>query len=105
MSNAYNMLVRVEGFDAGKRKEIKAAAEGEWDFDDWSFSEGAKALFASGDSSLCGVKSEEEFVARLANAIFKANGKKCEVEVVATCLEDWSFETYMFGEGEDEDDV
>ena len=86
MSRAYDMALRVKGFDKKKYKDIKSAAEKEWNFDGWLADNGE--LEVSAEGSLCGGETEDEFVTRLSCAIWKANGKYCEVEVTATFLED-----------------
>jgi hypothetical protein len=98
MSRFYEMAVTIEKFDKAKKDAIVAAACEEWEFDDDDFSEHDGRLFSVGQSNLCGGESEDEFSKRLAKAIFKANGKPCEVEVRATCLEDLPSDSYTFGE-------
>jgi len=92
MSRAYQMMVEIEKFDAEKGEAIKSAAEEEWDFEDWYSRDGR--LISSGQSSLCGGETEEDFAGRLARAIWKANGKYCEVTVNATYLEEIPYETH-----------
>jgi hypothetical protein len=98
MSRWYEMSVTIEDFDKAKRDEIEKAASEEWEFED--FGSNPDQIFSSGQSNLCGGESEDEFAKRLATAIFKANGKPCEVNVRATCLEDLPSESYSFSEGD-----
>lgn len=98
MSRFYEMSVTIEDFDKAKRSEIEEAASEEWEFGD--FGSNRDRIFSTGQSNLCGGESEEEFAKRLATAIFKANGKPCEVHVGATCLEDLPTENYFFNEND-----
>jgi hypothetical protein len=94
------MVVNVRNCDFSRRKEIKEAAGREWAFDGWWDNEwhDQNVLSASGDDNLYDADGDEgEFARRLAKAIFEANGRPCEVEVLATCLEDLPHETYYFG--------
>jgi hypothetical protein len=102
MSRSYNMLVKVNGFDPEKIDRIKDAAEDEWDFDDWNeyHHENDISTSACADGYLAGGETEDEFGGRLAKAIWAANDAYCEVQVVATYLENIPCETYSF----DEDD-
>ncbi|HOX57862.1 MAG TPA: hypothetical protein PLC99_13325 [Verrucomicrobiota bacterium] len=100
MSRAYDMAITVRGVEPRKRKQIQKAAEGEWPFDDWYLQrlEESTILTASGESSLCGGESEEDFADRVAHAVWAAHGTYCEVEVAATYLEEMPYETHTRGE-------
>ena len=75
MSSFYEMSVEVSGYDPAKVAEIQAAAEQEWPFDDWwragDENDSAATMHASGQNSLCGGESEEEFTERLSLAIWR----------------------------------
>ena len=98
MSRSYNMLVRVHDVAPEKVDRVKKAANDEWDFDDWHEAENILSAYA--DDYLSGGKTEEEFAEQLAKAIWVANGGYCEVEVVATYLENLPCETYSFYEND-----
>ena len=102
MSRFYEMSVEVSGHNPAKVAEIQAAAEQEWPFDDWWSAEddNAATRHASGQSSLCGGETEEEFTERLSLAIWRANGGFCRVSVDATYLENLPYETYELDEAD-----
>ena len=84
MSRFYEMSVEISGYDPAKAKEIQAAAEAEWAFDDWWLAgteEPGETMHASAQSNLCGGESEEEFTERLSLAVWRANGSYCSVTV------------------------
>ncbi len=92
MSRSYNMAVTITGAARERVGAVKEAANAEWSFDDWFLDDGV--LTASADDRLGGGETEDEFVARLAVAIWTANGSFCKVEVNATYLEDLPCETH-----------
>lgn len=94
MSRAYEMTVAITEFRPIKLGAIKQAAEEIWPFE-WH-DESPEALEGAGQSELCGGESEGEFAQRLAVAIWHANGKFCNVEVIATYLENLPCQTYAF---------
>ena len=99
MSRAYEMFVTIEKFDAAKRDAIVIAAHEEWPFEDMGqFGDPKEYISGTGQGSLCGGETEEEFAARITKAIFSANGKPCKVSVTATNLEDLPFNVYEFDE-------
>ena len=102
MSRSYNMLVKIHGLDPEKLDNVKEAAEDEWDFHDWQEydHENGASTSAYADGYLAGGETEDEFAKRLARSIWAANGGYCEVEVVATYLENMPCETYSFDEDE-----
>jgi hypothetical protein len=97
------MTVIVRSYDAEKSTAIREAAKDEWSFDDWDEDPPEaerRQLMGWGDDKLCAGEGEEEFVHRLAKALWKANGTYCDVEVQAIYLDDLPTETYEL----DEDD-
>jgi hypothetical protein len=98
MSRYYGMRVIVSDHDKLKAEAIAAALAEEWP----SFWEGLEncldddELSAYGEDRLCGGESEDEFSARIAKAVWTANGKYCSVYVGCTCLEDLPCERYNF---------
>jgi hypothetical protein len=98
MSRYYEMSVEIRGYNNSYKTNIVSAAEEEWNFDNWY--EHENYLNASGQSNLCGGEGEDEFATRLAKAIWKANGGFCNVEIIATYLEDLPYENYTFDEDE-----
>ena len=101
MSRYYEMTVEITGYKAGKTQDIKDAFAGEWVLEDqWGGTGGNLSLHLSGRGNLCGGESEEEFTDRLAIAIWKANGKYCEVVVNAIYLEEFPYKTHLRSEGD-----
>lgn len=97
MSRYYEISVDISNFDDEKRHDIIEAAQNEWDFEDFEcFVE--ERLFSANRGYLSGGESEEEFAACLTEAIWKANGKFCNVNVTATFLEELPYESYEFDE-------
>ncbi len=102
MSLYYSIEIRVQGTNPTRATEIKEAAEAEWPFDadDWypyEHPDNATAFQASATGKLCAALTEQELAHRLIRAIWEANGGYCEVEVLATCLENLPCETYQLG--------
>jgi len=102
MSRFYEMSVEVSGHDPAKSSEIQSAAGQEWPFDDWWFAgdDDAATMHASGQGSLCGGESEDEFTERLSLAIWRANSAFCRVSVDATYLENLPYETHELDESD-----
>ena len=98
MSRSYSMHVTIIGANPDRFDAVKDAASDEWDFEDWD--EHGGTLEASANDQLCAGTTEEEFAEQLAKAIWTANGGPCEVEVIATYLEDLPWETYTFDESD-----
>ncbi|MGO9109637.1 MAG: hypothetical protein ACLP9L_10415 [Thermoguttaceae bacterium] len=96
MSTLYDMRVEISEYDEGREKALKAAAEKQWPFENWS--EEAEELEAFAQGSLSGGEGEEEFADRLVRAIWQANGGYCPITVTATCLEDLPCEEFEFDE-------
>ncbi len=99
MSRYYRMQVEISGYQPGRIDAIKTASEKEWSFTDL-YEQRDGTLTASGEESLYGGESEEEFTERLSLAIWKANGEFCQVTVDAYCLEELPYDTHCL----DEDD-
>lgn len=95
MSRSYDMAIEIAGIKKEKKEAVKAAVEKEWNVEIFHFD--GRNAFASGQGSLCGGESEEEFSQRMAKAVWKANGRYCEVTVKATYLDELPYETYFFG--------
>jgi hypothetical protein len=92
MSRPYRMKVTISGHRPRRIRPIQRAAHEAWPFGDWRRSEnewssGSEGNLGEGDS-------EEEFVVRLSNAVWRANGAFCKVEVRAACLESLPVEDY-----------
>ena len=100
MSRFYDMSVEISGYDPAKAKEIRAAAEAEWSFDDWwsGADEPGEPMHASAQGNLSGGESEEAFTERLSLAVWRANGGYCSVTVDATYLENVPYETHTLDE-------
>lgn len=100
MSRYYEMSVEISEYNPAKAKEIQAAAEAEWSFDDWwsANDEPGEAMHASAQGNLSGGESEEEFAERLSLAVWRANGGYCSVTIDATYLENLPYETHTLDE-------
>jgi len=101
MSRSYSMTVIVGRYDPEKADAIREAAGKEWNFEDWHEDPPEaqrRQLMGWGDDQLCAGEGEEEFVHRLAKAVWKANGAYCDVEVQAIYLDDLPTETYELDE-------
>ena len=90
---------------ATKSEAIQAAAEGEWPFEDWQFTDKngeqtLSCLYGQADGWLTGGESEEEFSECLARAIWQANGEFCKVDVTAVYLEELPYRCYCFARDE-----
>jgi hypothetical protein len=99
MSRYYEMQVTIREADPARTQEIQDAASDEWPFEDWNLEDDGR-IWANAEGSLVGGESDEEFAERLTKAIWIANGAYCNVEVIATYLEDLPCESYSL----DEDD-
>ena len=100
MSRFYEMSVAVSGHNPAKVAEIQSMAELEWPFGEWWFGDGTATMHASGQDSLCGGETEEEFTERLTLEIWRANGGYCRVSVDATYLESIPYETHELNEAD-----
>lgn len=95
MSRKYEMKITVKGHDLDKKNKISDVIEEEWEIDSGFEENYGKVIVLFGTSNLSGGETEKSFVSRVQQAVWFANGKKyCEVEVVATYLEDLPFEIY-----------
>jgi hypothetical protein len=90
------MDVAVSGFARHRQSAIEEALMLHWDFDDLfttgrldvdGFTTDTLAIKGSGESSLGGGVSEEDFTDILTAEVFAANGGPCEITVTATCLD------------------
>ncbi len=105
MSRYYEMQIEIEDFDPSRADQIEEAAEKEWSFENgWFGHKDNKGVLLtlsnSGRANLTGGESEEEFVRRLTEAVWKANRGFCRVGVYAIYLEDPPCEHHELGEEE-----
>ena len=104
MSRNYSMNIEVRGFTPARCRRIVAACCREWGFeaDDFSFQRSEPPrqnnLTASADGQLCGGETESEFTDRLAAAVWRANGRYCDVTVRATDRDDLPYCTHTLQE-------
>jgi len=99
MSSWYKIEVSVNAFDLTKEDAIIEAARTAWDFDNVTKTDkNVKTLYISGESQVGGEITD--YIGRFAKAIWKANGKYCDIDVQALCVEDLPFEDYSL---DDED--
>ncbi len=94
MARGYEMAIEISGIERERRKNVRKAVQKEWNIEVFDFDR--RDAFASGQGSLCGGESEEEFAERLTRAIWQANGAYCQMAVKVTYLEEIPFETYSF---------
>lgn len=104
MSREYRMRVQIEGYDPRKISGIELAVQivlgTDDEFDEFEYMHN-EALKLRADTALCGGETEEEFFARVRDAVWHANGGKyCHVIVHQTCMEDLPTECY---EADEED--
>ena len=102
MSRYYEMYVEVTGHKQSKRGAINDALDDFWDFSSEEFDSlntGTKreVLFCTARGNLCGGEDEEEFAARLAGEVWKANAGYCVVKIRATYLEELPYEEHILG--------
>jgi hypothetical protein len=100
VSRSYEMLIRITDFKKARLNRIEKACLAEWPCESEEFSvevdsKGVRTLTGKGIESLCGGETEEEFTDRLARAVWKANGRYCEVEVQALYLEELPYERHV----------
>lgn len=105
MSRYYEASVEIEEPDNSKLEKIKKACCEEWEFDieafqDFERGNGAKGIEAVAQSRLCGGETEDEFAARMAEAIWIANGGYCRVVVNTLYLEELPYTAYPMEEEE-----
>lgn len=104
MSRFYDMTVTVSGVGPERLEAVKEAAQSCWDFDDWEplptelEQPGESSWVSSGNGSLCGGETDDEFATRLATEIWTANGSFCHVDVTATYIEELPRTRYCFNE-------
>ena len=94
MSRHYEMHILVKGFK--DETEITMAVEDEWNIAD-SWEEDSGVLFM-GEGNLTAGEGEEEFARRVRNAVWKANGEYCEVEIKCIYLDDPPTTYHTFNE-------
>ena len=98
MSRTYEMDVVIQEINPKRVNAVKRALNREWEFSGWWVRK--SEISTSGVSTLSGGEGEDEFVNRLAQAVWKANRGYCHVEVNAYYLEDLPFETHVRGEAD-----
>ncbi len=99
MSRLYNMNILVTGIPPKQYDHVAEIIAEEWNCDDQQVE--GKTLIVSAQSSLAGGETEEEFAARVAQAIWEEHGF-CTVEVQAMCLDQLPVE-YHYQEKEEFD--
>ncbi len=106
MSRRFEMTLGIQGANPDRVEAIKKAAEHEWPFEDWDDRAGLEdptRFLNYAEGTLAGGETDDAFAARLAKAVWEANGGYCEVEVRAVYLDDLPCETYTFDEDEYEE--
>lgn len=88
MSRRYYMRIHIAEPGLDRVGAIEIAVQEEWNVDSVTHVKETKELYLSGESSLAGGETEEEFADRIAETIWKANGAYCEIEVGAVYLEE-----------------
>jgi hypothetical protein len=87
------MEVTIKDVAENKLEAVKDAAREEWGFREWDQIE--NMLVSYHENQLCGGESEEEFVNRLAAAVWDAHSGFCEISVDLTYLEDLPIQNYI----------
>ena len=81
----------VRAYKPERMSDISAALQAQWDFDPSEFPLSDEAppaeLDATGVGNLTGGMAADDMAARLAQAVWAANGAYCEVEVWSTFLD------------------
>jgi hypothetical protein len=90
------MDIELKGVGPDRYSAVQGAIKALWPAEDWIHT--GELSSAWGESSLCGGESEEEFTDRLAEAIWRANEKYCQVTVTATLLENLPSEMHIRGD-------
>lgn len=96
MSRYYNMRVKIQKFDKSRHRKINEACAEEWPFDgldSYEIDDGT-VLMGDAEGNLGGGETEEDFADRIAGAVWKANQGYCQVNVIATYLEDLPYEIH-----------
>lgn len=100
MSRFYEMQVEVRDFDTTKKDAILTALQKLWPFDNtYETGEPVNYISVDGNGNLV-AKREDEFAREVTRAVWDVNGAYCEVNVIATYLEDRPYNSYI----EDKDD-
>ena len=105
MSRYYEASVEIEEFNKSQREQIQEACSEEWGFgkdafQDFERGDGTRGMEAVAQDRLCGGETEEEFAARMAAAIWKANSGYCRVVVNTLYLEELPYVAYPMEEEE-----
>jgi hypothetical protein len=96
------MTVEITGFNPKRYDKIVQALAGVWNFDpdDHAMNDTQDGrivkICRTGEDNLCGGMMEEEFADDLAKAVFKANGRRCQIDVAAVCMEHLPCERYSY---------
>ena len=102
MSRFYDMFVKIDNYAPERKERVIEACRDEWEFEPDAFDafrpracDTPDPLTATGRSSLCGGETESEFADRLAVAVWRANGRFCQVTVAATFLDELPYESHV----------
>ncbi len=95
MSRYYNMVIKIDKYNADKSRVIISAVAEEWIIDLRNVDDPNERMLIGGEWYLCNGESEEEFADRVSSVIWKANDGFCNITVEAICLDDLPFETHI----------
>ncbi|KKM74723.1 hypothetical protein LCGC14_1397510 [marine sediment metagenome] len=93
MSRLYRMTIAVCITDEARQDNIIDAICDEWGIDYSYYDEETMRFLAIKEGHLSS-ESEPEFVDRISQAIWKANGSYCKIDVCVTCLDDLPYEEH-----------
>ena len=104
MSRSYRESVDVSNYEHKNREDIIDAIEAIFEVEDIYGREGppGTSITFSMEESLSGGESEDEWAAKAARAVIKANDNKpCTIQVQMTYMEELPTETYNFYQDEE----
>jgi hypothetical protein len=98
MSRFYGMSIRISNHDPVRVAAIVEVAEEEWPFG--GLTDNGTALSGYGEDNLIASCSKKDFAEQFTAVIWRANGAYCDVEIIATYLEDLPCETYCLAKAD-----
>jgi len=102
MSSWFKIEMTVSGYNAARQKDIVSAANEHWNFGAVDYRpatayEVVSMLFAGEDKAS---GEPDDTVMTIVEAVWKANGSYCVVDIQSLCLEDLPYNQYCTGKEE-----